>query len=192
MTTILTRVTLNPGDRSVQHVLASQEALHAVVAAATDGSSRPLWRLEQDRLYIVSNTIHKDRLNARLGRPVIESRNDYDKFLNGIQQGQTRGFTITVNPSRISHGKRYPLKDADSQMAWLGDKLDTAGASTESVVISNDEVKIFQRKGKDVTVHATTFTGTLRVQDPDRLREAILSGIGKAKAYGCGLLLLAA
>ncbi|WP_413754912.1 type I-E CRISPR-associated protein Cas6/Cse3/CasE [Streptomyces sp. MMBL 11-3] len=37
----------------------------------------------------------------------------------------------------------------------------------------------------------TRFDGTARVLDPDLLREKLAAGIGRGKAYGCGLLTLA-
>ncbi|GAA1291907.1 type I-E CRISPR-associated protein Cas6/Cse3/CasE [Saccharothrix xinjiangensis] len=42
-----------------------------------------------------------------------------------------------------------------------------------------------------VTMQAITFEGRLTVTDPDKLRTAMLGGIGPSKAYGCGLLTLA-
>lgn len=50
----------------------------------------------------------------------------------------------------------------------------------------------FQRKGAGwVTLQQVTYEGHLVVEDADRLRDVLLSGVGKAKAYGCGLLTLA-
>ncbi|MGO4759027.1 type I-E CRISPR-associated protein Cas6/Cse3/CasE, partial [Streptomyces sp. 2MCAF27] len=43
----------------------------------------------------------------------------------------------------------------------------------------------------EVTLTAVTFDGRLRVTDPDALRRTLTSGLGKAKAYGCGLMTLA-
>ena len=61
---LFTRITLNPVNPDVRKVLRSPEAIHAVVSAATSGSSRPLWRLDGDRLYIVSDQLDTDRLEA--------------------------------------------------------------------------------------------------------------------------------
>jgi CRISPR system Cascade subunit CasE len=36
------------------------------------------------------------------------------------------------------------------------------------------------------------FAGHLAVSDPDALRRSLVVGIGHARAYGCGLLTLAA
>jgi CRISPR system Cascade subunit CasE len=42
-----------------------------------------------------------------------------------------------------------------------------------------------------VTVTRVTYDGRLRVVDPDALRRTLTAGLGKAKAYGCGLMTLA-
>ncbi|MFF2727765.1 type I-E CRISPR-associated protein Cas6/Cse3/CasE [Streptomyces sp. NPDC058008] len=42
-----------------------------------------------------------------------------------------------------------------------------------------------------VSLVTVTFDGRLEVTDPELLRRALRQGIGKAKAYGCGLLTLA-
>lgn len=51
----------------------------------------------------------------------------------------------------------------------------------------------FAKKGlaKPVTMQAVTYEGRLVITDCDRLRAALLGGIGPSKAYGCGLLTLA-
>ncbi|MFJ1596239.1 type I-E CRISPR-associated protein Cas6/Cse3/CasE [Streptomyces sp. NPDC088261] len=42
-----------------------------------------------------------------------------------------------------------------------------------------------------VTVVTVTFDGRLEVTDPEALRRTLVQGLGKAKAYGCGLMTLA-
>lgn len=42
-----------------------------------------------------------------------------------------------------------------------------------------------------VTLGTATFEGLLEVNDAEQLRKALTDGIGRAKAYGCGLLTLA-
>lgn len=48
------------------------------------------------------------------------------------------------------------------------------------------------RHGNDlVRLSIATFKGVLEVSDPQTLRHAVVNGIGRGKAYGCGLLTLA-
>ncbi|MDB1087701.1 type I-E CRISPR-associated protein Cas6/Cse3/CasE [Streptomyces sp. ACA25] len=42
-----------------------------------------------------------------------------------------------------------------------------------------------------VTLVTATFDGRLRVTDADKLRRTLTAGLGRAKAYGCGLMTLA-
>jgi CRISPR system Cascade subunit CasE len=34
------------------------------------------------------------------------------------------------------------------------------------------------------------FVGNLQVTEPERMRQSVLDGIGRGKAYGCGLITL--
>jgi CRISPR system Cascade subunit CasE len=43
----------------------------------------------------------------------------------------------------------------------------------------------------DVTLVTATYDGHLQVADADKLRAVLTEGLGKAKAYGCGLMTLA-
>ena len=49
----------------------------------------------------------------------------------------------------------------------------------------------FKRQGARVTLAVATFEGVLEVTDPDALRHGLVHGVGRGKAYGCGLLTLA-
>jgi CRISPR system Cascade subunit CasE len=42
-----------------------------------------------------------------------------------------------------------------------------------------------------VNLAVATFDGLLEVADADLLRRTLVSGLGPAKAYGCGLMTLA-
>jgi CRISPR system Cascade subunit CasE len=42
-----------------------------------------------------------------------------------------------------------------------------------------------------VAITRATFEGVLRVEDAENLRAALTTGMGRAKAYGCGLMTLA-
>ncbi|GAB2790285.1 type I-E CRISPR-associated protein Cas6/Cse3/CasE [Streptomyces daliensis] len=47
------------------------------------------------------------------------------------------------------------------------------------------------RRSGPVSLVTAVFSGRLEVTDPDALRNALTQGIGRGKAYGCGLLTLA-
>lgn len=186
---LFTRVTLNPVNPDVRKVLRSPEAIHAVVSAATSGSSRPLWRLDGDRLYIVSDQLDTDRLEARLGKPVISTL-DYRPFLDNLQNGETRRFALTATPVVSKDGKRTPLRTPTGMHQWAERKLTQAGARLDALDILDVHATRFNRQGRKLTFHTVEYTGVFTVTDRDKLTQTMLSGIGHGKAYGLGLMLL--
>lgn len=59
-------------------------------------------------------------------------------------------------------------------------------------VVARSDLR-FSRSGsaRPVTIRRAVFEGILEVTDPDVLGHLLVSGIGRAKAYGCGLMTLA-
>jgi len=69
--------------------------------------------------------------------------------------------------------------------------------SDGAVMVVHRERPVFNRRrsegeGRDrVTINRTVYEGVLRITDPESLRRALIAGIGRSKAYGCGLMTLA-
>ena len=69
-----------------------------------------------------------------------------------------------------------------------GQRVDGANLLINGVERSVAE---FWRRGERVTLALATFEGILEVTDPEALRHHLVHGIGRGKAYGCGLMTLA-
>lgn len=78
------------------------------------------------------------------------------------------------------HRARIPEAELE---VWLRDRLAGAVAlDGHAAAVPAD-----QRAGRAQLI-TTTFHARATVEDPERLREHIIGGVGRAKAYGCGLL----
>lgn len=77
-----------------------------------------------------------------------------------------------------------------SGSAWLMQRCDAIGArlDIESLRVEGYE----QHRGKTGSLRFSTvdFSGHLEVQDAGALQRALMQGVGHAKAFGCGLLLV--
>ena len=116
--------------------------------------------------------------------------------------GQRLAFLLTANPVKTiadtqrdaKPGKksdkcRVPLIKEEDQRAWLTRKFVSAGEIETANALPH--APIYFRKGSRGGKLATvTFEGVLRVSDPKRLAELLENGVGPAKGFGCGLLLL--
>ncbi|MFL0579603.1 type I-E CRISPR-associated protein Cas6/Cse3/CasE [Dietzia sp. 179-F 9C3 NHS] len=127
-------------------------------------------------------TIH-DGIDLREG-DAIQFRTD----LNPVSSTPAPRNPLNPDAPR-SRGIRRPIRNLAEQLAWAQRKLTDAGLDITGLSIAAERTLISTAK-QGMKVNVTTFTGTATVTDPDRLATARRTGIGRAKAYGCGLLLL--
>lgn len=116
--------------------------------------------------------------------------------------GQRLAFVLTANPVKTitdaerdakpgkrSEKCRVPLLREEDQRNWLARKL--APATTLENVDVLPHAPVYFRKGKGAGKLVTcTFEGVLRVDEPERLAHLLENGVGPAKGFGCGLLLV--
>ncbi|MFC5662150.1 type I-E CRISPR-associated protein Cas6/Cse3/CasE [Kitasatospora misakiensis] len=142
---------------------------------------------------------------------------DYGAFLDGLAAGSTWTFRLTANPVHsIRRTPDEPTKRTAHltqrhQAAWLLKQQERSGftvvekAPERRLLSEGDEHELVVHRqrsvsfGKNdrvragrhkVTLVTATYDGRLRVTDPDALRRTLTAGLGKAKAYGCGLMTL--
>ncbi|MCP2292049.1 type I-E CRISPR-associated protein Cas6/Cse3/CasE [Nocardia amikacinitolerans] len=189
---------------------------HVAAADSTD-NGRVLWRIDRAEntihLYVVSPTRPDfTHIVEQAGWPTTTTwaTRDYRDLLDNLATGQRWHFRLTANPVRramdrvrndpTERGRTTGL-DSSGQLHWLQRKAAehgfelgqcVSGDSKEPDVIITDRRSVtFQRHSHTVSLSTATFEGTLQVTDPQRLRAALIGGIGRAKGYGCGLLTLA-
>lgn len=113
---------------------------------------------------------------------------------NTSQQSQlTRNESVRVGQRTVGHQLDWFLRrSAGEQTSW---GLNVAADETRSAVqiVGREHLRFWRNKTTGpVTLDVATFEGMLTVTDAAQMRNSILQGIGRAKAYGCGLLTLAA
>ncbi len=77
---------------------------------------------------------------------------------------------------------------------WLSGKADAAGflVDEDSTIVQPGHVYVNKTgDGKGQNLFAVRYDGFLTVNDPARFRQALIHGIGPAKAYGFGMLSVA-
>lgn len=169
------------------------------------------------QLYVVSiRQPDLTHLVEQAGWPTSEAwqTTSYGPFLDRLQEGQLWRFRITANPVQVlpsgAHGVRgkvTPLTKIASQEDWLRtqgltwgfevvDPPGDEGEAARGVLVTGRGQDAFSRQDPDerarrVTITRARFDGVLRVRDPNVLRDRLVGGMGRAKAYGCGLMTLA-
>jgi CRISPR system Cascade subunit CasE len=190
-------------------------AAFAEPTSGRPGGPRVLWRVDeganhQVTLYIASpSEPDLTHLVEQVGWPTTQAwqTRPYDRFLVSLAPGQRWAFRLTANPA---HSARHPKKPdsaptqrfghvtVSQQRHWLLARADRAGIRIPAGALGEPELVMhhrstieFKRDGNQVSLTVATFDGLLEVTDADLLRRTLVSGLGPAKAYGCGLMTLA-
>ncbi|MFI6574772.1 type I-E CRISPR-associated protein Cas6/Cse3/CasE [Nocardiopsis sp. NPDC050513] len=142
-------------------------------------------------------------------------------LLERLSPGQEYVFRLTVNPvkaeagrigpdGRRGRGKVVPLAGA-ARVEWLVDRSakwgfeippgpvpTPEGAPAHAVEIRDSQRLRFHKGrgadeggGRAVVLQTATVEGTLRVTDAAAFRRTLTRGVGRARAYGCGMMTLA-
>lgn len=101
-------------------------------------------------------------------------------------------FRLAANPTVTRAGKRLGLVGEDAQLEWLGRQGERHGFQVQATLVSGADMMHGRRQGGRVSLLRVLFDGVLQVRDPQLLRQAMVSGIGPGKAFGCGMLSLSA
>ena len=83
-----------------------------------------------------------------------------------------------------------PLRTREAVVEWFASKAPSWGFELviEQLEVHSMHVAQFEKKGQLVTLGQATLTGLLHVRDATRFAQSFMRGIGRGKAFGCGLL----
>lgn len=214
----LSRLQLNTGNRRVwRNIIANPYKLHQLVMRGFPNEvkrkeAKVLHRLEsQDgtATLLVQSAIEPDW--SMVAPNFLAQADTFHLFPNPavkrfelpLQAGQALSFRLCANPTfkkvrcdesgRRRNSNRVPLVREDEQIAWLQNRAESSGFALLRVAVSTSQKQFAwkPKKGRPITIFMVQFEGYLRVTLPTKLTEAITTGIGPARAFGCGLLSLA-
>lgn len=99
-------------------------------------------------------------------------------------------FAITINPVKRENasGKIVPLRTREAVGEWFTTKAPNWGFAMKQMEVRSMNVIRFEKKGQQVTLGQATLIGLLHVLDAVRFNHSVTHGIGRGKAFGCGLL----
>ncbi|MDN2487886.1 type I-E CRISPR-associated protein Cas6/Cse3/CasE [Kosakonia sacchari] len=140
------------------------------------------------KVLIVSDRQPAEQVDGQYGkvesRPISASFLDYPRYR----------FKVQVNPVRKDKqsGKRVAVKGRTDTAQWfLQRALQSWGFEVDPHTLQIDVIEVLKFKDKaerQVTLGKAHIQGLLTVTDRQRFRNSFQNGIGKGRAFGCGLL----
>jgi CRISPR system Cascade subunit CasE len=124
--------------------------------------------------------------------PIVSKRDE-----KGKQHRHDLVMDEKLRMKKENNGNKYPDISEIVQakgVEWLQKKAEKNGFSIDTNKVRADSYrnhKFYKPNGKHhVSFNTIDFTGILTVTDPELFKQALFNGIGPAKGFGCGLLLV--
>lgn len=115
--------------------------------------------------------------------PTVET---YKENLSRFQTGDTLRFRIVISPVTRHKKKDIPIYDTSDIEAWVLNKLSSFFSDTEITTINTGTIKRYQKNRNSVPM--ARIDGIATVSNTEILQDALISGIGRNKNYGAGLV----
>lgn len=104
-------------------------------------------------------------------------------------------FEVVVNPTKRENQSRkiIALKKREDIAAWFIEKAPHWGfeVNSDHLEVREVEVKCFEKSGQTITQGQAHLFGRLTVTDKEIFKRSFQDGIGRGRAFGCGLLQIA-
>lgn len=115
----------------------------------------------------------------------------HDYYLFQLRANPTIKKTVFLEEDqKKKNGRRIGIYDESALQSWLSRKASSSGMELLEISVGSNTAQYFTRNGKRGKHDAVDFQGLLRVADRDAFAQAFFHGIGSAKTFGFGLLML--
>lgn len=172
---------------------------------------RHLWRIDRisgkSYLLLLSETKPDTTQLESHGVSGSVQVKSYDGLLNTIENGKNYWFRLTANPVKSTwagasyRGQIRACTTDSEQRAWLIKRSEKMGFviaegkdscpyqdGRSFYTVGKDTPILYHKNNRPVRLNRVSFEGSLVVIDAERFVKTLVTGIGKEKAYGMGLL----
>jgi CRISPR system Cascade subunit CasE len=127
-------------------------------------------------------------------KPIPETYFSRSRYAFQLCANTTKKVTkLDDNGDPTKNGKRVPLRLREELVAWIQHKGEQGGFTVDEATLRTFSRgrEYFEKKDPRGLHSAVEFQGVLAVADPAKFHETFTRGIGSAKAFGFGLLVIA-
>lgn len=140
------------------------------------------------KILLLSDRQPLDQIEGQYGE--VQSK----EISAGFLQHDRYRFKVVVNPTRRENASRklVPVKGREAIAQWFDERAVASWGFKvlpEKLQIDSTDVLTFNDKtGRKVTLAQAQVQGVLQVTDREKFIQSFRQGIGRGRAFGCGLL----
>ena len=137
-----------------------------------------------------------DRLQYTLRANATKDRAAVSRMEKGARRGKSRRVDVVMDLLRMAPERenRAAIRDRTAQTAaeaWMARQGTVRGFEPRTTQVEGySTIELGRRRGEGASFGILDLTGILAVTDPEAFLNALASGFGRAKAWGCGLMLI--
>lgn len=163
--------------------------------------SRKLWRIDNlnNKSYLLILSEDKPDLNMleKYGVKGTGETKEYEEFLNSLKDGDRMKFRVVLNTTKsisnrkFGRGKVIPLTSEEDQIKYLIDRSEKNGFELhpkDFYLVRSGFEKVLKNGEQRLDLVKAEFQGELTIIDIEKFKDTLVSGIGKKKAYGFGMM----
>lgn len=202
--THLSRMQLNPSTRTCRKDMVNPQSMHKTIMSMFPqshvGPARQhfnvLWRTEPDKTptLLVQSSQAPDFGKLPAGYASYQTK-PIDDYFASLTSGTVVAYRVVLNPVKISRRsrpeRRSVIPSRDRPLWWVGIAPKVGLELIDAPVVTGQRDKLVKRKDTSFRIYSVRVDGNARVWDPDLLRRSLIEGVGRAKAWGCGLMTVA-
>lgn len=153
------------------------------------------WRSQGGRIFLLcrSEPVRPDWClpESWAVKSIAPSFLQHESYVFDLIANPTRTVRRYTDGKQCRNGRRLALLDDESRHEWLISKAKKNGFCLDGEpVVENAGSSMFERRSRTGTHIGARFKGRLTVSDRDLFIHAFYHGVGPAKAFGYGMLLL--
>lgn len=140
------------------------------------------------KILLLSNRKPNEKINGEYGE--VLSKEISESFL----QHKKYRFKVIANPTNRDNASRklIPVKGREAVGQWFAERAEQSwGFKVAMPQLQIDSINVLQFKDKNqrhVTLAQAQIQGLLEVTDTQQFAQSFAQGIGRGRAFGCGLL----
>lgn len=196
---ILTTLYLDTTRTDARRDLHAPYDMHRTLTRCTEDDPRPLFRIDRGNGCVRMVTDIKPALTALESGYAVNARTV--EYGAEIITGNRYEFRLWASPTVQRHiyngrGKRHNIVGVPAQLEWLHRQAERGGFTVmdanirQSFSIGGDPKRATHEAKQSIPHVGVEFEGLLRVEDSVAFRKTLRQGIGRAKVFGFGLLLI--
>ena len=126
-------------------------------------------------------------------KPIPESYFTRRRYMFQLCANPTKKVASKPDGTVTKNGRRVPLGKREELVEWIKRKGEQGGFTVEEATLRTFSRgrEYFEKSGRQSLHSEVEFQGVLTVTDPAKFYETFTRGIGSAKAFGFGLLVIA-